>query len=368
MHHVDVGVAVQLRTGSMSTVPSLRRRARHEALRLVIGALVAAVPLSFLSAGLQAAPQQEPACHGRDMLGEVRRSDPTAYSRIEAKSAAIPNGEAMLWRISRPGIAPSHLFGTIHISDERVTRLPQVVAKALRSSRQLALEVADLSPAAASGAIGRMREKVIFSDGRSLRTLLAPDELAQARDAARIAGLPEQLFAVARPWLLTTILAVSDCERKRLGAGKLPLDLTLARIARRHAIPVAGLETIEEQLDAMAAVPEADQLTVLKASLKLQTHGRDALETILQRYLAREVGKVWPMQEELWRQAGFGPEAFATFHRQLISLRNARMRTAALPLLAKGNVFVAVGALHLIGKDGLVALLREAGYQVTPLD
>ena len=92
------------------------------------------------------------------------------------------------------------------------------------------------------------------------------------------------------------------------------------------------------------------------------------LETMLQRYLAREIGKVWALQAEIWRRAGFDPAAFATFHRELITVRNIRMRDAALPILAKGHAFIAVGALHLVSRDGLVALLRDAGFEVVAAD
>jgi uncharacterized protein YbaP (TraB family) len=52
----------------------------------------------------------------------------------------------------------------------------------------------------------------------------------------------------------------------------------------------------------------------------------------------------------------------------LIHDRNLRMRDRLLPLLTKGGSFVAVGAMHLIGQDGLVELLSAAGYTVTRID
>lgn len=242
--------------------------------------------------------------------------------------------------------------------------MPPAVVKALDASKQLVLEVSDLSPVALGRAMAKVQDKLVFRDGRSLRSLLSAEELPVAEWASTKAGLPSEMFSVARPWVVTMLLALSDCERRRSGAGKLPLDLNLARIAKERAIPVLGLETLEDQLGAMAAVPEADQLTILRASLKLVAQTDDMLETMLRRYLAREIAKVWALQSEMWRRAGFDPAAFASFHRELIAVRNIRMRDAAVPLLAKGHAFVAVGALHLVGRDGLVALLRDAGFEV----
>lgn len=332
---------------------------------LVWWSLVAAtivLPL-FVVEGL-AQSSVAPTCRGRDLLPEIIAADAEAGRRIDKAAAAVVNGEAMLWRVSRPGGPTNHLFGTVHLTDDRVNALPPAVAKALEASRQLVLEVADLSPQALGQAMAKVQDKLVFRDGRSLRTLLSPRELAVAEDASTRAGLPAEMFSVARPWLVTMLLALSDCERRRSGAGRLPLDLNLARIARERAMPVLGLERLEDQLGAMAAVPEADQLTVLRAGLELAPLTDDMLETMLQRYLAREIAKVWALQTEMWRRIGFDPAAFATFRRELITVRNAHMRDAALPILAEGNAFIAVGALHLVGGDGLVALLRDAGFEV----
>jgi uncharacterized protein YbaP (TraB family) len=89
------------------------------------------------------------------------------------------------------------------------------------------------------------------------------------------------------------------------------------------------------------------------------------VETIVKLYLARKIGVVWPLQETLWRQAGYPVEAFQSFQRELINRRNLVMRDAAMPLLSTGGVFIGVGALHLSGADGLVQLLQDAGFTVT---
>ena len=73
-------------------------------------------------------------------------------------------------------------------------------------------------------------------------------------------------------------------------------------------------------------------------------------------------------QLALAREVGTSPAVFDGFKKYLLVDRNAKMRTAALPLLEKGNAFIAVGALHLPGPTGLVALLRESGYTVTPVE
>jgi uncharacterized protein YbaP (TraB family) len=131
---------------------------------------------------------------------------------------------------------------------------------------------------------------------------------------------------------------------------------------------VSGLESLEQQFRAMADVPEADQVEMLKASLRSYDRIADVVETTVQLYLARQLGAVWPFQLALAERSGVPREAFTAAEQSLVFSRNLGMRDKALEPLAEGGVLIAVGALHLPGKQGLVALLREAGYTLTPVE
>ena len=263
---------------------------------------------------------------------------------------------------------PSHLFGTVHLTDDRVNALPAAVRDAIAGAGRIALEIADMSPQGMAAAMIGLRDLVILTDGRKLDDLLGGKDLEIARGALQALGVPREMAAGFRPWLVTLSLAMAPCERRRHAAGLAPLDARIAKTGRRRGTPVVGLETIEDQLRAMAAVPEADQLQVLRASLKYHDRSSDLMETMVRRYLARDLGAMWPFQIELARQAGLSPDGFKSFEHQLVGLRNARMRDAALPLLREGGVFIGVGALHLLGPLGLVEMLREAGFNLTAIE
>lgn len=309
-----------------------------------------------------------PQCTGRDILAEIREQQPAEWAKIKAEADRTLNSRHIFWRIEGPKGPPSYLFGTIHLSDDRINALPVAVQLALGSASKVVLEVADLSPKALAAAFAKLHGILVFADGQSLETLLTAEEKTVAREALNKAGIPAAALAAFKPWVVNMMLSLSDCERHRSAAGLQALDLRLAGNAKRRGVPVAGLETLEEQLQALAAVPEDDQMTVLRAGLKLYARTDDMLETMVRSYLAREIGIIRPMHELLWRQAGFEPKAFAAFLEQLVTIRNGRMRDAALPMLAEGGAFVAVGALHLPGERGLVELLRQAGYKVTPAE
>ncbi len=85
------------------------------------------------------------------------------------------------------------------------------------------------------------------------------------------------------------------------------------------------------------------------------------METLVQLYLKRDLGAIWPLQIAMARKHGMETNAFDTFEKHLLTQRNTRMRDRALSgHLAYGGVFIAVGALHLPGSNGLVPTLSSA--------
>jgi uncharacterized protein YbaP (TraB family) len=302
------------------------------------------------------------------MLAETAKTDPVAYEQIMAEANAIPNGGANLWKIEKEGIPPSYLFGTVHLTDKRVTEFSPAVKEALDASKTVALEVSDLSEAATASVIASSAPLVMYTDGRRLDQLLSPSEYETVKSIISGAGMPDSLAALFKPWIVTMILSVSDCERDKVKNGEKVLDMRIAEYGKKRGVDVIGLETIPQQLAAMAAVPEQQQLDMLRSSLKYADRSEDLMETLIQLYLDRKTTAALPFQIALAKQAGIGSEAFGGFQQKLIEERNIRMMNTAEPLLEKGHVFVAVGALHLPGERGLVDLLRRAGYTVTPVE
>ena len=307
-------------------------------------------------------------CQGTDMLAELHVKSPDVYNKVMADSAALSNTEAVLWKVEKPGIAPSYLFGTMHLSDPRVSELPDAVKDAIAHSKSVALEVADLSDKAVAAAMTKAAALIVYTDGKSLKGALTDDEYKQVQQAVTKSGMPGELAAMMKPWLVSMLLATSDCERKQLAAGKAVLDLRVAAEAQKNGVSVSGLETIEDQLGALAAVPDDQQVAMLKVGLKYIDRADDMMETMVQMYVKRQIGAAMPFQLALAAESGTPASVFDGFKKTLLIDRNAKMHDAAIPLLEKGNAFIAVGALHLPGPTGLVALLRESGYAVTAVE
>jgi uncharacterized protein YbaP (TraB family) len=309
-----------------------------------------------------------PQCHGTDMLPELQQKSPELYAQVVAESRKVPNAEAVLWKIEKPDLAPSYLLGTMHLSDPRVTVLSQKTKEAIAQSKSVALEVADLSQQAMTTAMADARDLIVYSDGKSLKQELSADEYAKAKEVVSKSGMPAEFAATLKPWLVGMLLATSDCERKQRAAGAMILDRRVAAEAKKDGVTVTGLETIEGQLKALASIPEDQQIAMLKVGLKYLDRDDDLIETLVQMYLKRNIGAAMPFQIALAEEAGTPASAFDGFTRKILVERNARMLTAAMPMIDEGNAFIAVGALHLVGEKGLVERLRERGFTVTPVE
>jgi uncharacterized protein len=327
--------------------------------------------LVLLAVHTAAGQAQAPACTGKNVLDELRESDQAAHARVVAAAESTENANAILWKIEKDGASPSHLFGTMHLTDDRINALSPAVKTALADSRRLVLELEDLSPAGflkILTANPQMVGLMLYTDGRRLDQLLGPEDARKVTEVLSRSGIPPSIGAMFRPWVATLLLSVSACEQRRMGAGLLPLDARLAKDAEGRGIKAQGLETLELQFRALAAVPEPEQVEMLKSSVRFYDRIDDMMETMIQLYLDRQLGAIWPLQIVLAEKVGVGAGAFEAAEQSLLITRNLGMRDKALELLAEGNAFIAVGGLHLPGRQGLVTLFREAGYTLTPIE
>jgi len=207
-----------------------------------------------------------------------------------------------------------------------------------------------------------------YPSGNGLNDVLTPPEMTALGKTLADEGIPENAAHLLRPWFAGIALAIPPCEKRRAADGLLPLDKLLEHDAVAQGKQVVGLETMALQLRAMAAMPEGVQVAMLKASVGTLALRNDLLEAMHGAYLRRDLATSVPLTKLLVERAGYDPAAVDAFEHELATKRNYGMRDAALPLLRRGEAFIAVGGMHLLGKEGLVELFRAAGYTVTPVE
>jgi uncharacterized protein YbaP (TraB family) len=312
-----------------------------------------------------------PECKGRDLLADLKIKDPGAYDRWIAAARRTPNGQAVFWRVTGKDLPqPSWLLGTAHVTDPRILALPSETNNAFEKARILAVEIENLDKPWIDYFNNLSALPFYYlPDGKTWRDYLSTAELELMKtELAQHGGWVAQ-FERLQPWAIVLItFSYPNCEVWRISLGRNFLDAELTSRARRSGKPIIGLETRYEALGTIARTPLEAQFRKMLTYARIYGSPEDEYETSIQIYLSRLNTLYVSFEESPFELNADELKAFREFDHHALDERNLIMRDRALPLIREGNAFIAVGAAHLPGDQGLVELFRKAGYEVTPVN
>ncbi|MHC1547441.1 TraB/GumN family protein [Phyllobacterium sp. K27] len=339
-----------------------------DALLRLCGGLSWLLLASFFAVALGAnyARAEETACGGKNLIEEMAKSDPAKLARLREEAAATPNGHGLLWKIEKPGVEPSWLYGTMHLTDPRVLNLGAPAKAAYQAANRVIIETDEvLDPKGPLKVMAESPELMMFTDGTTLDKIIPADKLAAVKAALSERGISLSSINRMQPWMLTSMLAMPACEMARKRQGIAFLDIKLAEGARENGKEIGGLETIRDQLSAMASLPSQFHIDGMIEMLALGPKMKDIFETMTVLYVQGDIGMIFPLMRSVSPDSTASGQNYAEFEEKMVNARNRTMAERAEPIIAKGNAFIAVGALHLPGEQGLVSLLKKQNYTVT---
>jgi uncharacterized protein YbaP (TraB family) len=277
-----------------------------------------------------------------------------------ASSAGLSFGQGVLWQLDRDGVPPSYVFGTIHVSDQRVIDLPDPVDAAFARSNSATFEIVLTAEHQV-----RFAQSMVLSDGRTLDAILGPELFQKAAAAAARYGLTADILKMFKPWALVPIFSYPPDQIAQITAGNLPLDQWLQSEADRLGKTVHALETFDEQLSLFNDMSEADQVDLVRALVDDKMSVEARFDQTLLLYLDRDISGI---HAQMLEQTSAADQGLAdVFQQDFIVTRNHRMVDRMGAQLSKGKAFIAVGALHLPGDEGILNLLQRDGYRITRL-
>jgi uncharacterized protein len=318
---------------------------------------------------LSPAHAADDACGGRNLIADMRASDPARFAALEKEAAAVPNGKGTFWKIEKAGVPPSYLLGTMHVTDPRVLAMPRGAGEAYETAKTVIVESDEIvDDRKAAAALLMQPELTMFTDGKSIKDFLKADEQEKLTAGLKQRGIPLTLVAKMKPWMIASFVALPACEMSRKAAGASFLDKKLAEDALREGKTLKGLETLVEQLKAMDALPVQFHLDALIETLDLGDTVSDVMETTTELYLTGDTGMVMPLMKAVSEEKSPNDGTdYADFEQRIVIDRNKTMATRAKPILDNGSVFMAVGALHLPGDEGVIELLRKDGFKISSM-
>jgi len=258
----------------------------------------------------------------------------------------------LLWKVDRPGQRPSYVFGTIHVADEAILDLPSIVKNALEHSDSFVMEALP-DPAQAMLLIGMM----YFSDGKKLSDLLSRKLFGRAVEILAAYHLTEQATASMKPW--AAFLTMNYPAEFGI-----VLDVELLRLAQQKGIEVYGLETLEEQGNILNNLEYDAQVRLLIDTICHYDVVVDDIEMMKQLYLKRDLKGLFEFSH---RYSIADDAVYKVLLKKLLTERNYIMAERMQPMLEDGNAFIAIGAMHLPGKEGVLNLLKQRGYNISLL-
>ena len=264
--------------------------------------------------------------------------------------AAQATEKGLFWKLESPTGKTSYLFGTMHTDDNRVSDMTPKMLEAMKSVDTFMMEAEPTQ----DPSIFMMKEA-------SLPSLLTQAEFDQVRDLADFHVMHLGAAMQMKPWLLAVVFDLPKPQTE------FAQDNLLMTKSEDFGKEIKGLETSSEHFSIMDAFSMDEQMVMLRAVLKRTPGQKEAdFEKLMAAYLAGDSDKISAIDEQV--TSGMLPkELWAKMRKSLLDDRNVVMAQRAIAAANDKPVFVAVGASHLAGDNGLIAAFKKAGFKLTPV-
>lgn len=267
------------------------------------------------------------------------------------------NGKSLFYQIYGNGLKqPSYLYGTIHIMNNDDFSIGKNLEKKLRASSQLVMEL-DL----ADTDLGSLAEKSLFPEGKSIKDYIS----AADYDTLKIffadsIGVEPMVFEMAyskmKPIFLEQLIYF-----KYVGSNPSSYENSFSDIAENRDMKVVGLETFAEQLSILDEFPLDEQIQHLLYAVKNYSQESKNMDKLFALYLDQDI-------EGLYQFVTSDNYSSDDFEQTLIYKRNDKWIPLITDMIQQQSSFIAVGAGHLGGQQGLIRLLRNKGFIVEPIN
>jgi uncharacterized protein YbaP (TraB family) len=266
--------------------------------------------------------------------------------------AAQPPKSSLLWEINGNGLQkPSYMFGTFHIMCKPDFSVTEVLENKIKSSQQFYGEI-DLDQ---SNLRADMMTKMIMQ-GQTIQSLMGDSDYARVSVKFQaITGMPMSMLNNFKPFFGMSLLAINsvDCNET------IQPETEFVSIAKKNNIPILGLETIDDQLNAIDKEPLDSQINDLKKAILNFDSVKNGMSQFKEIYKRRDIDTLY----SFIKSSGISED----FSVEMINKRNANWIPLIQKAITEKPTFFAVGAGHLGGPEGVISLLRKKGYRLTPV-
>jgi uncharacterized protein YbaP (TraB family) len=262
-----------------------------------------------------------------------------------------------LWKVEGPNGSSAYLLGSLHVLSKEFYPLSAVINKAFADSKVLIEEV-DLDEMSDPMIMMAALSKAMLTDGKTLDQIVAPDVFAEVKKRAEKAGLPMVALQRMKPWLVAITLMAPTLQaagfKPELGVDRHFFDRAKDANMKRQ-----GLETMAYQLDRFDSLSMKLQEEMLKQTMEDLDKEVGNIKEMAQAWTFGNVAAIEKLTLSTMKDA---PELY---EKLLVERNQNWIPHVETCLKDNAGCFIVVGAAHLVGPDGLPALLTKKGYKVT---
>ena len=269
---------------------------------------------------------------------------------------------ALLWKIEGNGIKKkSYLFGTVHLIDEEQFFFPKKLQKIVSKSDVLTMEIAGLPDPMEALKLSMLEEGSFFDFFTDQQT---DSILVWVEENTSLSGKSfKMMFGKMRPFVVSQMLVELDENNPSSGMeNKKSYEIELEAIATDKKLAIDGLETVAEQLGFFDSLSNDQQvLMVMEVVRNGSNSGLEETEKIMTLYADQNIDGLYQMIADA---GGF----LEGINDVILDDRNKRWIPMIEKMIAEKSTFIAVGAGHLGGPNGVIRLLEAQGYTLIPIE
>lgn len=270
----------------------------------------------------------------------------------------------MLWRVSGNGAkGESYLFGTHHIAPSSMMDSIKALKPSIEKADAVYGEI-DMAGMETPEAQQQLMLRLQAPADSTLSRLLTPAQIDSLDNVLGLLSggmLKATMIDAVKPSVAGVQIATLISVKEFPGFNpQQQLDQMIQAYARSHNKPIRGFETMEEQMTLLYDKPLVKQAEELMETVRNIDSETEKTKRLAASYAVQDFKDLEKMFEEEETES---PEKMD----ELLYSRNRAWMKAIQPQIAKGSMFIAVGAGHLVGEQGLVNQLRKAGFTVEPV-
>lgn len=273
-------------------------------------------------------------------------------------STLVPKENALLWEISGKDLSePSFLFGTIHMIGKSDYFFTDYMQEAFDRSQQVTFEI-NMEEMSDINTIMPIMMKAFMSNNTTLKDLLDEESYGIVEAHFNKIGLPMMFLDRIKPMFLSALSAEDMMKMQTDSESLVSYEFELMEMASGQSKSIGGLETAEYQMSMFDSIPYDVQARMLVASI--QQEGGNSDEEYSKMVGLYKDQNITAMGSLITEEG----DEMADYENLLLTNRNRNWIPVMAEMMADRATFFAVGAGHLGGPKGVIALLREAGYTV----